>query len=104
MTFLPLAGADLGHEDGGVTHPFAVEHEVRQRQQDLVALAEAGRAASRARARSRGRTVTGPVDRWRQTVGRALVTLGVIVGLPRERRRPAVDHAVALLERDPCVT
>jgi hypothetical protein len=83
-----------------VHHPFAVEHEVRQRQEDLMALAMATQAARRARARTEG----GGIERGRRAVGRALVTLGVVVGLPRGRRRPAVEHAVALLEPERCLT
>lgn len=83
-----------------MNHPFAIEHEVRQRQQDLAALALAAQTARQARARVEG----SGVERWRRTVGRALVTLGVVVGLPRGRRRPAVEHAVALLEPERCLT
>ena len=80
--------------------PLATEHEVRQRQDELRILAQASHAARRARAGAPG---TG-VDRWRRRLGQALVTLGVTVGLPRERRRPAVEDALALLDRNCCVT
>ena len=76
-------------------HPFAAEQEVRDRQEALLALAQSAHAARRVRAQ-RG----SPLDRGRRALGRALVTLGVTVGLPRDRRRPAVENAVALL--DPC--
>ena len=83
-----------------MNHPFAAEYEVRQRQQELRALAEAFHATRRARASTSG----AGVDRLRHRLAQGLMTLGVTVGLPPERRRPAVKDAMALLERDGCLT
>ena len=71
-----------------MNHPFLVEQQVRDRQEELRMLAQVSWTDG-------GEAV----HRWRRAAGRALVTLGVFVGLPRERRRPAVADAVALLER-----
>ena len=83
-----------------MNHPLAVEYGVRERQEQLRTLAQASHAAHRARAQGSG---TG-IDRWRRRLAQALVTLGVIVGLRRERRRPAVADAIALLDRNCCLT
>ncbi len=83
-----------------MNHPIQAEHQVQERQQELFLLAEAGHAARRARVHREGRGL----ERWRRAVGRTLVTLGVTVGLPRDRRRPAVEGAMALLDRNGCLT
>jgi hypothetical protein len=75
-----------------VTHPITIEHQVQERQQQLRQLAQSAHVAHRARAEA------GEVGSWRRRLARALVALGVAVGLPRQRRQPALREAVALLD------
>ena len=81
-------------------HPYATDDLVRERQAQLRALAQASHAARRARGHASG----GGIDRWRRSLAQALVTLGVTVALPPERRHPAVQDAIALLDKNCCVT
>ncbi|MDQ3980210.1 MAG: hypothetical protein M3314_11765 [Actinomycetota bacterium] len=83
-----------------MNHPFSAEHQVRERQEELLLLAQSAQAARRART---GRPGAG-LEHWRRALARTLVVLGVTVGLPRERRRPAVEDAIALLDRNCCLT
>ena len=67
--------------------PFIVQQMAEDHYRDLVQLAAAAQAARGAR----------PVRRWRRGIGQALVTLGVGVGTPRQRRATALRAARALL-------
>lgn len=69
--------------------PIVLQQMAEDHYRDLVQLAQAAHAASGAR----------PVRRWRQRVGHALVTLGVGVGIPRQRRATALSEARALLRK-----
>lgn len=83
-----------------MNHPFVAELQVRERQEELRTLAQASYAARRAKASARG----AGVDRLRRRTAQGLVTLGVMIGLPRGRRRPAVEDALAVLDRGACLT
>jgi hypothetical protein len=83
-----------------MNHPFVAEFQVTERQEELRTLAQASYAARRARAS----TAAAGVERLRRRIAEGLVTLGMIVALPRERRRPAVEDAIAVLDRGACLT
>ncbi len=67
--------------------PLVVQQMAENHYRDLVQLAQAAYATGGAR----------PVRRWRQWVGQALVTFGVGVGAPRQRRAAALSEARCLL-------
>ena len=64
-----------------------IEQMAQDHYRDLVHLAQATHAADGLR----------PVRGWRRRVGQALVTAGVGVGLPRQRRAAALSEARCLL-------
>jgi hypothetical protein len=76
--------------------PFLVTQMAEEHHRELIALAQAEHAAHRSR-RAGER-----VRPWRQGFGQFLVTLGVGVGLPRQRRTGALREARALLADDCC--
>ncbi|MCA1846447.1 MAG: hypothetical protein LC792_25280, partial [Actinobacteria bacterium] len=76
--------------------PFLVTQLAEQHHRDLVGLAQAEHAVRRAR---QGGDFVRP---WRHSFGQFLVTLGVGVGLPRQRRSGALRQARALLA-DECI-
>ena len=67
--------------------PLIVEQMAEDHYRDLVHLAQAAHAAGGIR----------PVRTWRRWVGRALVSFGVGVGLPRQRRAAALSEVRCLL-------
>jgi hypothetical protein len=91
MTFLPLVQRRATGHPEDMQPAFAVELEAQHRQ--LRAVAEAERAARPARGCRPPHMAS-----WRGAAGRGLVTLGVVVALPRRRRRAVVEDAVALVE------
>ena len=74
--------------------PFLVTQLAEQHHRDLVGLAQAEHAARRAR------QGTDRVRPWRQSFGQFLVSVGVGVGLPRQRRSGALRQARAILADD----
>lgn len=68
-------------------NPVNVEQMAQDHYRDLVQLAQATHAADGFR----------PVRSWRRRLGQALVSLGVGVGLPRQRRAAALSEARCLL-------
>ena len=68
-------------------NPVMVEQMAEDHYRDLVQLAQAAHAADGFR----------PVRSWRRQLGQALVTMGVGVGLPRQRRAAARSEARCLL-------
>ena len=68
-------------------NPMIVEQMAEDHYRDLVHLARAAHAADGFR----------PVRSWRRRVGQALVTMGIGVGMPRQRRAAALSEARCLL-------
>ncbi len=93
LAFLPLVKRGAGDEDGAMD-PFLVTELAEAHRRDLVDLAQAEHATRRAR-RARG-----DVAAWRRAIGGMLVAVGVGVGLPRQRRDPALRQALSLIADD----
>jgi hypothetical protein len=93
MSFLPLAGSRRPDEHEGM-HPYAIEGQVRERQEELLRLARADHGVRDAR-RAAG------VRPWRQRAGRALLAAAVAVAVPGPRRRTVRRQATTALGFDP---
>ncbi len=74
--------------------PFLVTDLAEAHRRDLVDLAQAEHAARMVRHNREG------VPRWRQSLGRMLVAVGVGVGLPPQRRDHALGQALSLITDD----
>ena len=87
-------------------NPYVVERMAETRRDELVALADAQHVASRYRRARRDQAVAADeaVRAWRLAVGRGLVSAGLRLGLPPQRRTTARHDAHALLDGDDLVT
>jgi hypothetical protein len=88
MSFLPLV-SDRRPDDHGPMHPYAIDHMVQERIQELHRLARLDAGT---------RHLTLPP--WRRRVGRRLAALGVAVGVPAVHRPTALGRIDAALSCD----